>query len=335
MAETQNNIYADRRVLITGGTGMVGRALLDYLRELGATVRVVSLDDPDHWPEDVEFLRLDLTDRDGCLQACRDIEFVFHLAGVKGGVGIGQSQAAKFFEVNALLNLHMLQAAYETGVTRYLFTSTLGVYPDAEIFKEGDIWDKPPHRSDWYGAWGKRIGELQCEAYLEQYGYKTSVVRPAAIYGPYDNFDPGTAMVVPALIGRVCSGEDPLVVWGDGSPIRDFIYSKDCARGMLLAMEKNLKCDPVNLGSGVGVSIKELVDTILRHAPNTPRVGWDTSKPVGNKKRLMDMTKARRVLGFEPQYSLDEGIRETVEWHLANKDHQSRRYSAFTSARSA
>ena len=167
------------------------------------------------------------------------------------------------------------------------------------------------------------------EAYLEQYGYKTCIVRPAAIYGPCDNFNPKTAMVVPALISRIVSGEDPLEVWGDGSQIRDFIYSKDCARGMMLSMEKYYECDPVNLGSGSGVTIREVVETILKYAPHKPKVVWDTRKPVGNRIRLMDMTKARQKLGFQPEYSLDRGIQETVQWYLANPDYQLRKYNVF------
>jgi GDP-L-fucose synthase len=206
----------------------------------------------------------------------------------------------------------------------------VGVYPDMEVFKEDQVWGRPPHPSDWYGAWSKRFGELQCEAYLEQYKYKTCIVRPATIYGPYDNFDPQTAMVVPALIQRVAGGEDPLVVWGDGSAKRDFIYSEDCARGMMRVMEHYYECDPINLGSGVGVSIQEVVDIICRHAPKAPKVVWDASKPTGNKIRLMDMSKAQARAGFRAQISLEEGIRRTMEWHLKNMDYQSKRFKVFS-----
>ena len=325
----EQNFFSKKRVLVTGGTGMLGMALIQFLCEYGARVRAASMDDPRHLPEGIEFLKMDLTQWESCRRACQGMDFVFHLAGVKGGVGIGQTQAARFFEVNTLINLHMLKAARESGVERYLFTSSVGVYPDAEIFREDEVWDKPPHPSDRYGAWSKRIGELQCEAYLEQYGYKTCIVRPSAIYGPYDNFNPKTAMVISALINRVVSGENPLVVWGDGSQVRDFIYSKDCARGMILSMVKYYECDPVNLGSGVGVTIREVVETILKHTPQKPELVWDTSKPMGNRIRLMDMTKARKKLGFQPDYSLERGIKETVEWYLANQDYQLRKYNAF------
>lgn len=315
--------------MITGGTGLLGRGLLELLLEQQAQVRVASLDDPSPLPKGVEFLKLDLIRWEACLKACQGIDYVFQLACVKGGVGLGQSQAVNFLEGNALVNMHMLKAARECGVKKYLYSSSIAVYPDAEIFREDEVWNQPPHPSNKYASWGKRIGELQCEAYLEQYGYKTCIVRPANIYGPYDNFDPLSAMVVPALISRVCSGENPLVVWGDGTQVRDFIYVKDCARGMLRAMEKYYECDPVNLGCGTGTSIRELVETLLRYTPYRPRVQWDTTKPIGNKTRLMDVTKAREKLDFHPAYSLDQGIQETLQWYLSNRDRLPKKHDIF------
>ncbi len=308
---------------------MIGIALLEILLPRGAKVRVASLDRDPELPAGVEFLKFDLMQPEPCLQACAGMDYVFHLAGIKGGVGIGRSQGARFLEGNAFMNLNMLKAARESGIKKYLFTSTIGVYPDGEIFRENEVWDKPPHPSDWYGAWAKRFGELQCEASLEQYGFESVIVRPANVYGPFDNFNPKTAMVIGALIARVLSGEDPLVVWGDGTPVRDFIYSKDCARGMMFAMEKAKPCDPVNLGSGIGVTIRELIETICKYAPKAPKIEWDTSRPAGNRKRLMDITKARESIGFKPEYSLDQGIRETMEWYLTHKEHQAGRYSIF------
>lgn len=327
---TETNQFQDERVLITGGTGMIGMALSELLLARGAKVRVASLDRDPVLAPGVGFRQLDLTKWEACLEACDGMDYVFHLAGIKGGVGIGRSQGARFLEGNAFINLHMLKAARERGVKRYLFTSTIGVYPDGEIFREHNVWNHPPHPSDWYGAWAKRFGELQCEAYLEQYGFESVIVRPANVYGPYDNFNPKTAMAVSALIARVCQGEDPLVVWGDGTPVRDFIYSKDCARGIMLAMENTKPCDPINLGSGIGVTIRELVETICKYAPRAPKVEWDTNRPKGTPIRRMDITKAREELGFEPQYSLEQGIRETIDWYRSHREHQERRYSIFT-----
>lgn len=326
----ENPFYSKKKVLVTGGTGLVGRALVDLLLKEGAKVRVVSLGSSFPLPEGVEFLKADLSYWESSLQACQGMDYVFQLACAKGSAGFAKTQAAHFLEGNLLVNLHMLKAAHQSGVQRYLYCSSVAVYPDVEIFREDEVWERPPHPSNnRYASWGKRISELQCEAYGEQYGYQTCITRLANIYGPYDNFDPQTAMVIGALISRVCQGEDPLVVWGDGSQIRDFLYVKDCARGMLMAMEKYYQSDPLNLGSGIPVSIRKVVATILKYTPKTPRVEWDTAKPIGNKIRLMDMTKSRQKLGFRPEFSLEEGVKETVEWYLANQGHAFKRHRVF------
>ena len=324
-----NNFYSDKKVLVTGGTGLLGMALVELLLQKGAKVRVVSLDPSELLSPAVEFFNLDLLEWENCLKACDGVDYAFQLACVKGGVGLRESRAVNFLEGNALVNLQMLRAAHQSGVRKYMYCSSIAVYPDAEIFREDEVWDKPPHPSNKYASWGKRIGELQCEAYLEQYGYKTSILRPANIYGPFDNFDSLSAMVVPALIARIANGEDPLVVWGDGNQVRDFLYVKDCVRGMTEALEKYYECDPLNLGSGVPTTIREVVETILKYTPSQPKVVWDTSRPIGNRIRLMDMTKARLKLGFKPAYSLDRGIKETVEWYLAHKDFQAKKVSLF------
>ena len=323
------DFYSHKKVLVTGGTGLVGMALVEFLLQRQAKVRVVSLDSSDFLPREVEFLKLDLLRWENCLKACEGIDYVFQLACVKGGVGLGESRAVNFLEGNALVNMQMLRAAYQSRVEKYQYSSSIAVYPDAEIFREDEVWDKPPHSANKFASWGKRIGELQCEAYLEQYGFQTSMVRPANIYGPFDNFDPASAMVVPALISRVAQGEDPLVVWGDGNQVRDFLYVKDCVRGLAEAMETYYECDPINLGSGVPTTIREVVETILKYTPQKPKVIWDTSRPIGNRVRLMDMTKTRAKLGFKPEYSLDRGIKESVEWYLTHKDFQGKKVSLF------
>lgn len=323
------DFYSGKKVLVTGGTGLLGMALVELLLQEKAAVRVVSLDSSDYLPKGVEYLKLDLLQWENCLKATSGMDYVFQLACVKGGVGLGESRAVNFLEGNAMVNLQMLKAAYQNRVKKYQYSSSIAVYPDAEIFREDEVWDKPPHPANKFASWGKRIGELQCEAYLEQYGFQTSIVRPANIYGPFDNFDPASAMVVPALISRACNGENPLVVWGDGNQVRDFLYVKDCVRGMMEAMEKYYECDPLNIGSGTSTTIREIVEVILKYSPQKPKVVWDTSRPVGNRVRLMDMTKTRAKISFKPKYSLDEGIRETVRWYCANKDFQTKKQSLF------
>ncbi|MFH1314591.1 MAG: NAD-dependent epimerase/dehydratase family protein [Candidatus Eisenbacteria bacterium] len=323
-------MYEGMKVLVTGGTGMIGVEVVKLLLERGAGVRVASLDDPSRAPRDVEFIRGNLTDWEFCQKITRGMDCVFHLAGIKGSVGIGNSKAASFFVPHLLMNTLMMEAARQAGADRYLYTSSIAVYHPTDVFVEDRAWDGPPHQTDRYGAWAKRMGELQAEAYKEEYGWdRIAIVRPANVYGPYDNFDSKTAMVVPAVISRVAAGENPLVVWGDGSAIRDFIYARDCAEGMLLAMEKGANCTPVNLGSGKGASIRELVEAVVAAFDNPPEVKWDTSKPAGQSVRLMDMTRAREMLGFKARTSLKQGVQETVAWYLANTELAGNRFNVF------
>ncbi|MDO8436450.1 MAG: NAD-dependent epimerase/dehydratase family protein, partial [bacterium] len=225
-------------------------------------------------------------------------------------------------------NTNMMEAARQSGVKRYLYTSSVGVYSPAEIFKEDDVWKTFPSENDKFAGWAKRMGELQAEAYKIEYGWdKIAIVRPANVYGCYDNFDPNNAMVIPSLIKRALDGENPLLVWGDGSSIRDFIHAKDVAKGMLFVLEKGAK-EPLNLGSGIGFTIKEIVEIIINNMEIKPEVIWDTSKPSGDKKRIMDISKAR-ALGWEPKISLEQGIKEVMDWYGENKEITDKRYNVF------
>jgi GDP-L-fucose synthase len=242
---------------------------------------------------------------------------------------VSTKKPASFLVPTLLFNTNMMEAARQADVKWYLYTSSVGVYAPAEVFFEDDMWKTFPSENDRSPGWAKRIGELQAEAYAIEYGWKkVSIVRPANVYGPYDNFDPVNAMVIPSLIRRAVEGEDPFTVWGDGSPIRDFIHAEDVARGMMLAVEKGIT-EPINLGSGKGVTIKQLVEIIISHLPKTPKVVFDTSKPSGDKKRLMDMARARKY-GFEPQIPFEKGIPATMEWYQENKADQGKKYNVFT-----
>jgi GDP-L-fucose synthase len=195
------------------------------------------------------------------------------------------------------------------------------------VLTEDDVWETFPSKNDWFGGWAKRMGELQLQAYTVKYpelGY--SIVRPANVYGAYDNFDPENAMVIPSLI-RKAFENDTLNVWGDGSPIRDFIHARDVARGMLFAVRNKIR-QPINLGSGKGVSISDLVEVICECLPQEVEVVWEKDKPVGDKKRILDMSRAFS-LGFKNSVSLKEGIAETVSWFVDNRAIIDRRYNAF------
>lgn len=308
---------------------MIGRQLVSLLQNLDARVRVVSLDNNSNLPKDVEFFKANLMEFKNCLKACKNTDYVFNLVGIKGSPAVTRTRPASFFVPPILMNTNMLEAARVTGVKRYLYTSSIGVYAPAPKFFEDDVWKTFPSENDRFGAWAKRMGELQVEAYQTEYGWKEiAIVRPANVYGPGDNFDPVNSMVIPSLIRRVVEGENPLKVWGDGSEIRDFIHAKDVALGMLLVMEKKADGTPINLGSGKGVRIKELVKMICSCAAKPPKIEWDLSKKAGDKIRLMNMTRAKKI-GFSPQVSLQEGISKTIDWYIKNRKETQHQYNVF------
>ena len=323
-----SEFYKGKNVLVTGGTGLIGKPLVDLLISLEARVRIASLDAPELANPRAEFNRVDLTHVDNCLKVTKDIDYVFHLAGIKGSPAMTAQKPASFFYPTISFNTHMLEAARRNKVERYLFTSTVGVYSPAEILQEDNVWKTFPSENDKFAGWAKRMGELQLEAYRIEYGWKfLNCVRPANVYGPFDNFDPKNSMVIPALINRAFAGEDPFVVWGDGSAIRDFIFSEDCARGILQIFEKNPQV-PVNLGSGSGISIKELVETLSEIMPQKLNVVWDVSKPAGDRMRILDSSRAKS-LGFETNITLRQGLEKTVAWYKDNKKSTGSRYNVF------
>lgn len=321
-------MYKGKKVLVTGGTGLIGRPLVEMLIESGATVRIASLDDPSRAHPKAEFRQVNLMKFEKCMEVCEGIEYVFHLAGIKGSPAMTAKKPASFFVPTITFNTNVMEAARQCGVKKYLFTSTIGVYSPAEVFYEDDVWKTFPSENDKFAGWAKRMGELQAEAYRIEYGWNDiAIVRPANVYGTYDNFDSNNAMVIPSLIKRALDGENPLVVWGDGSAIRDFIHAKDVARGMLLVLEKGVE-RPVNLGSGVGVTIKEIVEIIVNSMQIKPKVLWDTSKPSGDRKRVMDMSRAKDI-GFKSTTSIKDGIREVMNWYEKNREVVGKRYNVF------
>lgn len=323
------SIYEGKKILVTGGTGMIGRPLVTSLIEQGAEVSIASLDSPTRAHPKARFHQVDLCDINNCLDVCSGQDMVFHLAGIKGSPKMTSQKPASFFVPTISFNTNMMSAAFRTGVKKYLFTSSVGVYSPAEVFKEDDVWSTFPSENDRFAGWAKRMGELQADAFRIEHGWNgVSIVRPANVYGPYDNFDPENCMVVPSLIKRAMDGENPLTVWGDGSSIRDFIYASDVADGMLKVVESG-ETRPVNLGSGTGLSIKKLVEVIVAQMKNPPEVVWDTSKPSGDKMRILDTTRAKS-LGINPHVSIEQGVKLTMDWYANNKAITENRFNVFT-----
>ena len=312
-------MFKGKKVLVTGGTGLIGREVVKLLVQAGASVRASCFHEPLDPEPGVEYARGDLRDPRVCASLAKDMRHVFHLASIKGSVGVGRTFAADFFVKPLLMNTHMMEESRKAGVESYLFASSVCVYAPASVFIEDRAWDAPPHPSDAFAGWAKRMGEMQAEAYKEQYGWgKIAIVRPVNTYGPYDNFDPKTALVIPALIARVLAGENPLRVWGNGEAVRDFLYCRDAAKGVLLALEKSADGTPINLGSGIGYSIREIVEAVIEASRLRPEVVWDASKATGEKFRVADITRAREKLGFNPETGLKQGIAETVKWYREN-----------------
>lgn len=319
-------------VCVTGGTGMIGNYLTRELLELGAKVRVLSLDTSNSFDHNnVEVLNTDLRIRENCERAFKNQEIIFHLAGIKGSPKMATTQPASFFTNTLLFNLNVMDAAYKAGVSQFLFTSSVGVYAPAQLFTEDNVWKTFPSDNDKFAGYAKRMGELQAEAYEIEYGWKAvSIVRPANVYGSYDNFDERTGMVIPSLVSRFAGQENPIKVWGDGTAVRDFIHAKDVARAMIHVIN-NRYLLPINLGSGVPTTIREVVEEIASHFPRKS-IEWDTTQPKGDDIRIMSIERLQK-LGFSQKTSLKSGLKETINWYLLNKKAHLGRYNAFDESR--
>ena len=320
-------MFKNKKVLITGGGGMIGRALVNQLINEECEITIADLTKPINLPEGVKFYEVDLRYFDNCLNLCKGMNYIFHLAGVKGSPKMCKEQPVDFMVPMLQFNTNMIEAAYRSNVDWFLYTSSVGVYSPAEVFYEDSVWSTLPSPNDKYPGWAKRIGELQTETYKIQYGFdRFSIVRPANVFGSYDNFNPENAMVIPSLI-RKAQENNILEVWGDGSPVRDFIFADDVAKGMIFAV-KNKITKPLNLGSGIGYTIKEVVDLIVKHSGKELEVKWLSDKPNGDQKRLFDMSTAKSY-GWEIEIGLEEGIKKTIEWFLNNKEVLDNRYNPF------
>ena len=320
--------FKGKNVLVAGGTGMIGKLLVDLLLQEGAKIRIASLDHSSRAHPKAEFLQMDLTDYNNCLTCCKDIDYVFNLLCVKGSPAVTTVKPASFFVTHLQFNTNLMEAARKSKAQGFLFTSSLAVYSPAEIFNEDDVWKTFPSENDKFAGWAKRMGELQADAYRIEYGWKNlSVVRPANVYGPYDNFNLENSMVVPSLIKKAVDGQNPIRVWGDGSQIRDFIHAEDVARGILLVAQSGEE-RPINIGSGIGYSIKQLIETIIKNINPAPEIVWETDKPMGDKKRVLD-THRLQSLGFKLSIPLEEGIKNTMDWYQQNKQNNNLRFDIF------
>jgi len=320
-------MFENKKVVVTGGAGMVGRALVSKLLKLGAIVTVADLHKPSDLEPQVAYYSGDLRFYSNCIDLCEGKDYIFNVIGVKGSPQACATQPADFMVPMLQFNTNMMEAARKADVKWYLYTSSVGVYSPADVFYEDDVWSTFPSPNDKFAGWAKRMGELQAEAYSIQYGWnKVSIVRPANIFGKYDNFNPVNSMVIPSLI-RKAQENSVLEVWGNGSPIRDFIFADDVADAMLQCVEKQIT-EPINLGSGNGYSIKDLVEIVVKNSGKDLPIKWLTDKPNGDAIRIMSTERAEKY-GITPKISLSDGIAIVTEWFKQNKNTLDERYNVF------
>lgn len=315
--ERLSNKLEGKSAIVTGGTGMIGREVVSLLLDNKCKVTSVSMDNLSI-DSRAEYINGDLSNLEFCLDICKNVDFVFHVAGIKGSVQVTQEKPASFFVPLLMMNTNILEAARRNNVSKVLYTSSIGAYAPSEIFieNEDDIGIPP---MDMFPGWAKRMAELQIIAYQKQYNLNNfAIVRPSNIFGPGDNFDEENAMVIPSLIARIFRGDNPVTIWGDGSSERDFLFSKDAALGILQACLEGTDSKPVNLGCGYGITIKNLVENLQKIKPF--QVFFDTSKSSGFPRRIMDITHAQSRINFNPQISILDGLKETYNWYTDNQN---------------
>lgn len=312
-----NNYWSDKRVCVTGGAGFLGSFVVEKLRERGAKDIFV--------PRQRDY---DLVDPTAIQRMLIDSnpDIIIHIAALAGGIGVNRERPAEFFYQNLMMGVPLMHAAYEHGVGKFVAIGTICSYPENPPlpFKEENLWDGYPEVTNAPYGLAKKMLLVQAQAYREQYGYNAIYLLPVNLYGPRDNFDLQTSHVIPALIRKFINaqemGQTAVELWGDGSPTREFLYVEDAAEGILLAAEKFNGDQPVNLGSGMEISIKELAEMIGRLTGYQGGFAWDTSKPNGQPRRALDVQRAKEYFGFEAQMPFEEGLRRTIEWFRNHKD---------------
>jgi GDP-L-fucose synthase len=309
--------WQNKRVCITGGAGFLGSFVQKTLKEHGAEDIFI--------PTIEEYDLTDLKDIQRVLKKAQP-DLIIHLAALAGGIGANRARPAEFFYQNLMMGVPLLHEAWKEGVEKFVAIGTICAYPKFTPvpFKEEYLWDGYPEETNAPYGLAKKMLLVQSQAYREQYGFNSIYLLPVNLYGPRDNFNLETSHVIPALIRKMIEAEDQnkdeVVLWGDGSPTREFFYAGDAARGIVLAAERYNSSEPVNLGAGMEISIKDLAELISKLTGFSGRIIWDTSKPNGQPRRALDTQRAKDYFGFEAEMPFKEGLKRTIDWY---QDHKS------------
>jgi len=302
----------DESIVVTGGAGFLGSHLVEKLKKRGASDIFV--------PRSSEYDLVEKADIEKLLHDAKP-SLIIHLAAVVGGIGANMKNPGSFFYNNLMMGVQLMEQARLSKVKKFVAIGTICAYPKfAPVpFKEEDLWNGYPEETNAPYGLAKKMMLVQSQAYRQQYGFNSIFLLPVNLYGPRDNFDLETSHVIPAMIRKFYTAkerrQESVTLWGDGSPTREFLYVEDCAEGIVLATEKYDRSDPVNLGSGEEISIKDLAGLIARKTGYEGRIEWDTSKPNGQPRRMLDVSKADKYFDFRSRTSFDEGLARTIQWY--------------------